>query len=49
MIRALVDWDRDGFLAEESRAREAASMPPFGRLVALIVSARDPGAADEAR
>jgi primosomal protein N' (replication factor Y) len=48
VIRALVDWDRDGFLAEESRGREAASMPPFGRLVALIVSARDPGVADEA-
>ena len=48
VMRALVDWDRDGFLAEEARAREAAGMPPFGRLVALIISARDPGPADAA-
>jgi primosomal protein N' (replication factor Y) (superfamily II helicase) len=48
VMRALIDWDRDGFLAEEARAREAAGMPPFGRLVALIVSARDAGPADEA-
>jgi primosomal protein N' (replication factor Y) (superfamily II helicase) len=48
VMRALIEWDRDGFLAEESRAREAAGMPPFGRLVALIVSARDAAPADEA-
>ena len=48
VMRALIDWDRDGFLAEEARGREAAGMPPFGRLVALIVSARDAGPADEA-
>ncbi|MDE0809667.1 MAG: primosomal protein N' [Alphaproteobacteria bacterium] len=48
VMRALIDWDRDGFLAEEARAREAAEMPPFGRLVALVVSARDAAPADEA-
>jgi primosomal protein N' (replication factor Y) len=47
VMRALIDWDRDGFLAAESRAREAAGMPPFGRLVALIVSARDAASADD--
>lgn len=47
VLRALIDWDRDGFLAEEARAREAAEMPPFGRLVALIVSARDAAPADD--
>jgi primosomal protein N' (replication factor Y) len=48
VMRALVEWDRDGFLAEEARAREAAEMPPFGRLVALVVSARDAAPADAA-
>jgi primosomal protein N' (replication factor Y) len=48
VMRALVEWDRDGFLAEEARAREAAGMPPFGRLVALVISARDARSADDA-
>ncbi|MBM84924.1 MAG: primosomal protein N' [Rhodospirillaceae bacterium] len=48
VMRALVKWDRDRFLLEESRAREEAGMPPFGRLVALVVSARDAATADEA-
>ncbi|MFC3695269.1 primosomal protein N' [Chenggangzhangella methanolivorans] len=38
-IRALVSNDREGFYAVETAAREAALMPPFGRLAAVIVSA----------
>ena len=47
-MRALAAWDRDGFLAEEARAREEAGMPPFGRLVALVVAGREAERADEA-
>ncbi|UUX48073.1 primosomal protein N' [Nisaea acidiphila] len=46
VLRALADWDRDGFLAEEAAARERQGMPPFGRLAGLIVSAADPNLAD---
>ena len=38
VIRALVGGDRDRFFAAELTAREAAQMPPFTRLAALIVS-----------
>jgi len=47
VMRALVSGDRDGFLEREAEARRAAGMPPFGRLVALIVSAADPAQAQE--
>ncbi len=39
VLQALVAGDRDQFLAREAAAREAAHMPPFGRLAALILSA----------
>jgi primosomal protein N' (replication factor Y) len=48
VMRALAAGDRDGFLAAEAAARRAAGLPPFGRLAALIVSAGDLDAADEA-
>ncbi len=41
VMAALSSGDRDAFLAAERDAREQANMPPFGRLVALIVSGRD--------
>jgi primosomal protein N' (replication factor Y) len=41
VMGALLSGDRDTFIKAESDAREQASMPPFGRLVALIVSGRD--------
>ena len=41
VIRALVADDRDGFIAHEMAERRAASMPPFGRLAALILSSAD--------
>ena len=48
VMRALAAGDRDGFLRAEADARRAAGLPPFGRLAALIVSAADAEAADEA-
>ncbi len=45
---ALVSGDRERFLAEEAEDRRAAGMPPFGRLVALVLSAADPDAVDAA-
>ena len=45
VIEALVSGDRDTFLAREIEARKAATMPPFGRLASLLVSA---GARDAA-
>jgi primosomal protein N' (replication factor Y) len=41
LMRALVKGDRDGFLAQEKRVREACELPPYGRLAAVIVSGRD--------
>ena len=41
VIRALVSGDAERFYREETNQREAASMPPFGRLAALIISAND--------
>ncbi|GLK54444.1 primosomal protein N' (replication factor Y) [Methylopila capsulata] len=38
VIKALVAADREGFYRVETAARQAAGMPPFGRLAALIVS-----------
>ena len=48
VIQALASDDRDGFLAAEIEARRAHAMPPFGRLVALIVSGRDEAAVEAA-
>ncbi|NNM71508.1 primosomal protein N' [Enterovirga aerilata] len=41
VIAALLSGDAERFYREETAAREAAGMPPFGRLAALIVSAAD--------
>ncbi|HET9149436.1 MAG TPA: primosomal protein N' [Alphaproteobacteria bacterium] len=41
VIRALASGDREAFLAAETRAREAARMPPFARLAAVILSGPD--------
>jgi primosomal protein N' (replication factor Y) len=45
-IRALVSGDREAFLEREIDARKAAMLPPFGRLVALLVSASSREAAE---
>ena len=44
VMRALVAQDRDAFVAVEMGEREAAGLPPFGRLAALIVSGPDAAA-----
>ena len=46
VIRALASGDRERFVAAEMAARESAGWPPFGRLVALIVSGTDEAATD---
>lgn len=38
VIQALARGDRDGFIEQERFSRERAGLPPFGRLVALILS-----------
>jgi primosomal protein N' (replication factor Y) len=42
VMQALAAQDRDAFVALEMAEREAAGLPPFGRLAALIVSGDDP-------
>jgi primosomal protein N' (replication factor Y) len=46
VIAALVSGEAERFYAEETSAREAAGLPPFGRLAALIVSGEDRAAAE---
>ena len=41
VMRALIAGDRDAFVAVEMAEREAAGLPPFGRLAAVIVSGSD--------
>jgi primosomal protein N' (replication factor Y) len=46
VMQALAAQDRDAFVALEMAEREAAGLPPFGRLAALIVSGNDPAVLD---
>jgi len=46
VMQAMRSGVRDQFIAEEVRARQELSMPPFGRLVALIVSGAAEAAVD---
>ncbi len=46
VMRALVSGDAEQFYRAEAEDRRAAGMPPFGKLVALIVSGPDPGQVD---
>jgi len=41
VMRALATGDSESFIAQEIEGRELLSMPPFGRLVALILSGPD--------
>ena len=41
VMQALAAQDRDGFVAVELAEREAAGLPPFGRLAALIATGTD--------
>ncbi len=40
VMQAILSGDRDSFVGRETQAREMLTYPPFGRLVALIVSAK---------
>ncbi len=46
VIRALLSGDAERFYEEETRQRQLAMLPPFGRLAALIISGRDRGEAE---
>ena len=41
VMQALACGDRDGFYEQERMFRQAANAPPFGRLVAIVVSGHD--------
>lgn len=50
VMKALLAGDRDAFYDSEIAAREEAGLPPFGRMIAIIVSAKDgPSAEAHAR
>ena len=46
-MQALAAGDRDGFLKIERDVREELTLPPFGRMAALVMSAPDPAMAKE--
>lgn len=48
VMQAMAARDRDAFLAAESEARRAGGLPPFGRLIALIISAPSADLAERA-
>lgn len=48
VMQALASGARDRFIEVETEARQHAGMPPFGRLVALILSSPDPVALERA-
>jgi primosomal protein N' (replication factor Y) len=45
VIRAILDGDEEAFWRAEAAEREAAGMPPYGRLAGIIISANDAAAA----
>ena len=47
VMRALVNWDRDRFLAAEAEERQRLGLPPFGRLAAIILASPDEQAVDD--
>jgi primosomal protein N' (replication factor Y) len=46
-MQALAAGDRDGFLKIERDVREELTLPPFGRMAALVMSAPDAGMAKD--
>ncbi len=48
VMSAILSGDKTRFLEAETRSRQQIAMPPFGRLVALIVSGPNEFAVDEA-
>ena len=47
LMQALSNWDRESFLRLEKQARSEAGLPPFGRLVSLIISSKNETEADQ--
>jgi primosomal protein N' (replication factor Y) len=47
VLMALAAGDRDAFIDAEMAEREAASLPPYGRLAALILSGENPQAVEK--
>ena len=47
VLQALAAGDRDAFVEAEMAERELASLPPFGRLAALILSSENPDALEK--
>ena len=41
VIRAILSGDEEGFWRAEAREREAAGVPPYGRLVGVVLSSPD--------
>ncbi|MEO1281488.1 MAG: primosomal protein N', partial [Pseudomonadota bacterium] len=41
VMQAIMSGDREAFLDAEIRSRQAGMLPPYGRLAALVISARD--------
>lgn len=44
IMRALVEYDAEGFYAAETDARRDLGLPPFGRLAGIVVSGEDAAA-----
>jgi len=47
VMQALCEGNRDHFLEAEAKARQAAHMPPYGRLASLIISGEKEPLVDE--
>ena len=45
-MQAIISGDRDAFIETEIRQRQIGMLPPYGRLAALVVSARDKDVAE---
>ena len=41
VMAAIISGDREAFLEREIRMRQQGGLPPYGRLVAIVISARD--------
>lgn len=46
VMQAIVAGNRDDFLNYEVRTRQSGGLPPYGRLAAIVVSARDKASAE---
>lgn len=46
VMEAIMSGDRDAFLEREIQQRQMGMLPPFGRLAAIVISARDKDTAE---